>query len=220
MLLIREFKQAFESRNLSFTTSFTGKKNVLVQALDYAAIQKYVDFIQFSVEQIHPNSNITVDPQTETSISVLNYTTDTLMALGVNRMKIIIGIKTFCGFEKDITTLDNACITCRRNRNWKQIPSCVKIPDKISKIKKQCEFEPARSIANQIRFLMKQDIAGVMVYAINFYDYFLSPQLPIDTFEDFKPATGITLNIPQNNNEQYPLLQTVHYIQRNFSNKK
>lgn len=209
MLLIMECSQAFASHNLSFTVSFNGRKEILVHALNYADIQQYVDFIQFSIEPVYRNSSADELKKGE-RISDLNYTTTSLINLGVTQKKIIIGIKKFCGLEINITQLANKCLYCRGMRNWQQISLCAEIPKEIIKIRERCEFESARSIANQIRFLMKQDIAGVMVYALNFYNHFLSPLLPVDTFADFTPTKGITFNFPQNNGEQYPLLQTIN----------
>lgn len=213
LILVEEFKQAFDAHNLSFTVSFSGKKDQLVNALDYAAIQKHVDFIQFTVEPTHRNiSSIAVAER----LSLLNYTIENLIELGVPQMKIIIGIKKYCGFERDITILARHNYDCRdvdlsRTRNTYKASECIRIQEKILQIKQQCiEFESARSIANQVRFLMKRNIAGFMVFAINYYDYFIWQQLATDTFKDFKSNTDIQLNIPERNDDQYPLLKTIY----------
>lgn len=198
-------RETFELYNLSFTVSFTGKMDALVNALDYATIQKYVDFIQFTVEPTYHNSS-TADER----LSLLRITTEHLIELNVPRMKIIIGIRKFCGFEKEIVMLANTRFNCRFRTNWQELPWCIEIPTKILEIKRRCiEFESARSVANQVRFLMKRNIAGIMVYALNFYDYFIYPQMAFDTFADFKSVTGVTLDIPRQNNDQYPLLNTI-----------
>lgn len=207
MSLFKEMRDVFELHKLSSTASFTGKKDALVNAFDYATIQKYVDFIQFTVEVTHQNVSSIADER----LSHLKDTVEHLIELEVPQTKIIIGIRKFCGFKIDVIWLANNCLHCRYLRNSHELPWCTEIPVRILEIKSRCiEFESARSVANQIRFLMKRNVAGAMVYALNFYDYFMWPQMSIDTFADFKPAAGIMLNIPKQNDDQYPFLRTIN----------
>lgn len=180
--------------------------DALVNALDYATIQKYVDFIQFTVEPTNRNSS-TADER----LLLLENTTEHLIQLNVPQVKMIIGIRKLCGFEKQVVMLANTAFHCRHRKEWQEVPLCTEIPAKILEIKSHCiEFESARSVANQVRFLMKRDVAGIMVYALNSYDYFMYPQMAIDTFADFKSATGATLDISRHYNDHYPLLNTIN----------
>lgn len=203
---------AFQSNNLSLALSFKGNQDALVNALDYATMQHYVEFIQFiPVEPTHRNTNsIEIAKQ----FSYLNNVIDGFIESGVSPMKTIIGIRKFCGYEREIAALVHTftfVARCRFRRNWHKVLDCVQIPEKISEIRSRCiEFESARSIANQIRLLMKHNIAGVNVYALNCYDYSMGPQMAMDTFADFKTIDGITLNIPEQSDDQYPLVKTIN----------
>lgn len=205
-------KEAFQSNNLSLALSFKGNKDALVNALDYATMQHYVEFIQFiSVESTHRNTNsIGIANQ----FPLLNNIIESIVKTGVSPMKTIIGIRKFCGYESEIAALVHKFTfeaRCRLRRDWHEILDCVRIPEKISEIRSRCiEFESARSVANQIRLLMKHNTAGVNVYALNFYVYFMGPHMAMDTFADFKAIDGITLKIPEQSDDQYPLVKTIN----------
>lgn len=205
-------REAFQSNNLLLTLSFKGNKDALVNALDYATMQHYVEFIQFiSVKPTHRNSNsIEIVKQ----FPFLNNTINSLVKSGVSPMKTIIGIRKFCGYEREIAALVHKFTFVARyqlSTDWHKVLDCVQIPKKISEIRSRCiEFESARSVANQIRLLMKRNIAGVNVYALNSYDYFIGPHMTMDTFADFKAIDGITLKIPEQSDDQYPLVKTIN----------
>lgn len=77
-----ECKQAFASHNLSLTLSFNGRKEILIHALNYAAIQQYVDFIQLPIESVYRNSSAGKLKKDE-RVSIQNYTTSSLIDSGV-----------------------------------------------------------------------------------------------------------------------------------------
>lgn len=217
-------KEAFQSNNLSLALSFKGNKDALVNALDYATMQHYVEFIQFiSVEPTYRNTN---SIEIANQFPLLNNIIDSIVKSGVSPMKTIIGIRKFRGYESEISALVHdftSVAGCRLRRDWHEVLDCVQIPEKISEIRSRCiEFESARSVANQIRLLMKHNTAGVNVYALNFYDYSIGPHMEMDTFADFKAIDGITLKIPEQSDDQYPLVRTIHeamlITQRNHSN--
>lgn len=173
-----------------------------------------MDFIQFTVEPTHRDSSSIAIAE---RLSLLNYTLENLIESGVPQMKIIIAIRKYCGYEKNITEIAHDNYYCSpmdlpHSPPKDSIPSrCVGVAEKILQIKQQCiHFESARSIANQVRFLMKRNIAGFMVFAINYYDYFKYQRIPSDTFVDFKSNTDIQLNFPEQNDDQYHLLKTIY----------
>lgn len=176
---MKEFTQKAEFNNLSLTASFSGDKDVLLNALDYASMSKYIDFMQFTASGKNHISD---------SLTMINR----LIELDVPLKKIVIGILKFGGNE-----LYRANIMSR-NTTPKPTP------------KINIQTESARSIANVVRFCMKRNVAGFMIFGVNNYEYNCQPEFALDTFADFKPASGISLKFPPRNDYNYPLLATIN----------
>lgn len=47
---------------------------------------------------------------------------------------------------------------------------------------------------------------------LNINNYFTRSELSPDTFEDFKPKIGVTLNIPKLNDANYSLIPTIETV--------
>lgn len=133
---------------------------------------KHLDFIQFTIESTHKNHTIDEDTIIMERITDLNYTIDSLIVLGVPETKIVIGIRNFGGFEKEILSIVAYREKCglkfrdiRREYEYASNIRCEEPPMKLIQIISSVNFETGTSIANQIRLLMKRNLAGVMVFA-------------------------------------------------------
>lgn len=71
-------------------------------------------------------------------------------------------------------------------------------------------FDSSRSIANKMKFAMSRNLAGAMVWSIDTDDFRGDCDLDDDTFADFKPLPGVTLNITKRYHANFPLLRTIN----------
>lgn len=71
-------------------------------------------------------------------------------------------------------------------------------------------YDSTRSVANKIRFLMKKELAGAMVWSVDTDDFLGDCDTETDTYDDFKVASGVKLNVPKRLNTNYPLLRTIN----------
>lgn len=71
-------------------------------------------------------------------------------------------------------------------------------------------FDSSRSIAHKMKFAMGRNLGGAMVWSIDTDDFHGDCDIDDDTFNDFKPLPGVTLNIPKRYNANYPLLRTIN----------
>lgn len=71
-------------------------------------------------------------------------------------------------------------------------------------------FDSSRSIARKIKFAMSRNLAGAMIWSIDTDDFRGDCDIGDDTFADFQPSPGVTLNIPKRYNANYPLLRTIN----------
>lgn len=71
-------------------------------------------------------------------------------------------------------------------------------------------FDSSRSIARKIKFAMGRNLAGAMIWSIDTDDFHGDCDIDDDTFADFEPSPGVTLNIPKRYNANYPLLRTIN----------
>lgn len=60
----------------------------------------------------------------------------------------------------------------------------------------EVHFESSRHIASKMRFAMKHNLAGALVFFPSHGDYVADCPIEHDTFFDFKTMEGINLNIP------------------------
>lgn len=71
-------------------------------------------------------------------------------------------------------------------------------------------FDSPRSIANKMRFAMKLNLAGAMIWSVDTDDFRGDCEFPTDTYEDFRDNPNIKLNIPNRKYKNYALLNTVN----------
>lgn len=71
-------------------------------------------------------------------------------------------------------------------------------------------IESSRSIANKVRYAMKRGLAGIVSIYIQADDHHGKYSIENNAFEDFTPAKGVFLNIPERIDPKFPLLQSVN----------
>lgn len=71
-------------------------------------------------------------------------------------------------------------------------------------------YESTRTVANLVRFAVKEGLAGVITNEITEDDYAGACTDDTDTFEDFKVKDGIKLDIPTRNETDFPILRAIN----------
>lgn len=183
---VKELKESFQPHNLLITSTFIKTKD-LIQSHGLLAMSNYFDFMH-----VQPNH-----------IQIL-------MGLGASQSKIIPIIEfTARGYlsYNDICELSINNGTSNLERKWDP-----KIGASIARQigKKDHIIPSSRSIANAVRNAVRQNFTGLMVYTIDSDDSVGKCGNDMDTFDDFKPAKGVVLNIPKRNNSHFPLFNTVN----------
>lgn len=209
VLLIQELNEEFKLYNLTLTASFSGLKETLADALDYHSMFEFFEFIQFTMSNY-------IDLFTENAtkkfgVSDLDDTIERIIKLGIPRKKVVIGIFQFGGAEADVLKAAYVSRPCEEIKNSAALHCPYKkniLGDRIRD--GRIDFEPARSVANKIRMIVKRRLLGVMTTVIYMDDLLGRNELESNTFDDFRPIQGVTLNIPKCINVHYPLLKTIN----------
>lgn len=70
--------------------------------------------------------------------------------------------------------------------------------------------ESTRAVAQETRFAIRNGFNGVHAFTIDMDDSQGKCKIETDTFDDFKPMDGVTLNIPARAEKTFPLLRTIN----------
>lgn len=141
-----------------------------------------------------------------------NYT-ETLLKLGVSPSKIVIAIEFMVrrslSYYEICDLLSNE--TAKWIKSWdSSIGSAITSHETANGQWKSFIIPSSRSIAKQIRDVVRQDLAGAMAYTIDSDDSIGKCKTDDDTFNDFNPEKNIVLNIPERNDKSFPLLKTIN----------
>jgi len=73
-------------------------------------------------------------------------------------------------------------------------------------------YDTSRSIANKVRYAVRNNLAGSMIWSVDTDDFRGECNNEEDTYTDMLATVrpGITLNIPKRFNTNYPLLRTIN----------
>ncbi|GAB0094588.1 Probable chitinase 2 [Sergentomyia squamirostris] len=71
-------------------------------------------------------------------------------------------------------------------------------------------YDSSRSIANKIRYALKLNLAGAMVWSIDTDDFLGKCHSEEDTFVDYVARPGVKLTFPRRVNDNFPLLRTIN----------
>lgn len=206
---MKELNEEFTLNNVTITASFSGSKEILFDALDYHAVANYFEFMQFtmSTDMDLFSSNVV----NRYHVSDLDYTIESILKSDMPLEKVVIGILQFGGAEVDVLKVAYVSRPCEEIKNSASLHCPCKNSVLGNRIKNGLiEFETARSVANKVRMIVKRNLLGIMTTVIYMDDLLGRHQLEPDTFMDYKPIEGITLNIPQRLNVHFPLLKTIN----------
>lgn len=77
-------------------------------------------------------------------------------------------------------------------------------------VTKVVTYDSTRSIANKVRFVVKKNLAGAMVWSVDTDDFLGECEPETDTFAEYGNDKGVKLQIPRRINTNYPLLRTIN----------
>lgn len=196
-----ELAEKFKSHKFTISAAFD-TEDEFGEIYNYTAMAEHLHFI-------HMTDARNIDP---------------VAATGIDLSKITMGIM-FNGFEvlpeirstgSHILMYDQVCELLSNNNILKQeydestdmfIASFTDAQGAIRFVR----FENTRTIANKTRSAIRRGLGGVYIFPIDADDaYGKCTTTPKDTFDDFTPVYGVTLNIPNRNDTHYPLLKTVN----------
>lgn len=81
-------------------------------------------------------------------------------------------------------------------------------------------FESSRSIANKMNYAMSRSLGGAMISLLHKDDIDGKCGFEADTWTDFKPKNGKTINIPKRNDSRLTLLRTINESYKIYAEKK
>lgn len=116
----------------------------------------------------------------------------------------------FMGYNEICILLSNRTSGWTRSYDEHFSQAVAKYKDESSGETRVAVFDSSRSIARKMKFAMGRNLAGAMVWSIDTDDFHGDCDIDEDTFVDFKPMPGVTLNIPKRYNANYPLLRTIN----------
>lgn len=116
----------------------------------------------------------------------------------------------FMGYNEICTLLSDRTSGWKRSYDVELSQAVAKYKDEVTGETRVAVFDSSRSIARKIKFAMGRNLAGAMIWSIDTDDFHGDCDIDEDTFVDFKPLAGVTLNIPKRYNANYPLLRTIN----------
>lgn len=216
MLFVKAIKEAFERNNLILSSSFTGENESAVGEHDFLSLSAFLDFIHFQ------------KPNQVTSA----------IAMGVPPSKIVINVAFFGGhkssYEKDgidedvddinyanfdkMFAYNEICqlLGSKEESRWEKTyypqSGVVTATNLYSKNNRYffLIFENSRSIANKMRFAVKQHLAGAMAMNVDFDDYVGECDKDLEIFTDYKSTGGVVFDFPNRTRSTFPLLRTIN----------
>ncbi|XP_055305034.1 probable chitinase 2 [Sitodiplosis mosellana] len=193
--------EKFQSHNLLLTSMFVKMKMGPSQPHDLLAFSKYFDFMLIAPNYI-----------------------DGLIRMGVASSKIVIKTE-FMGRGRispdsihKTLGYNEVCemLSSNGESKWVQYYDHevkAKIAKRENGIGKQMDvivFPSSRTIANEMRYFVRRELAGALAYTLNVDDYLGKCGMDDDTFNDFRTISGVTLKIPMRHNTTFPLLRTMN----------
>ncbi|XP_058065750.1 probable chitinase 2 [Anopheles bellator] len=205
----------------------------LSKYLDFLHIMCY-DYNGSWNRQIGPNA-----PLTSKDFLNVEYTIEYLLDLGAPSSKLVLGLpfygRTFVspkarallgdvanevGFpgpstkENGFMGYNEVCEELKRNPSdwtlsWDAAAAemvATKSNDTVSQV---VVYDNTRSIANKVRFAVRQKLAGLMVWSVDTDDFNGLCEPETDTYVDFGDRDKVTLSIPRPVSGKYPLLKTI-----------
>lgn len=219
-------KKKFLESNLVLILSISVTKNNVPAKYNLSSIIEYVDFlivIQTNHQNGRPDYSLT-EAMIDRNIMRIQENLVDLINCGVPASKIVMFVNfvgplfimpdngheqfnRFLSYQEICTGL----MSDEDGSNWEQSENetgSLILWNRISKMIVQ--FESTRMIANEVRFAIKQGLAGFATSSIVTDDYTGKCGIDTDTYNDFIPIDGVTLNIPEQTSTNFPLLRTIN----------
>lgn len=184
---MKEVKESLQLHSLSLSFTFIKTRNFAIPN-GFSELSKSVDFLH-----VHRNF------------------TESFIKAGVPKSKIVLAIE-FMG--RGNFGYYTACDLLSKNDGWEKIydskiGAAIKRKTEIGRIK-IIVVASSRSVANDVRYAVRSNLAGVMAYTIDSDDSQEKCGIDTDTFNDFGSTEGVTLPIPNRKNNTFPLLRTIN----------
>lgn len=197
-----------------------------IKAYHFPELSKFYDLV--TILHSYNKVNSTSDALKARDFNYITKNIDTLISMGVPASKIVLGlpydspkfITTLSTSESRFSELVDYNTICRllssnNGKNWhKSFDSDAGLAIAQSKQYLNDEiysivFESSRSIANKLRFAMKQGLSGAMTDLIHKDDIHGKCEgFDSDIWSDFKPVYG--WEIPERNDSTLPLLKSIN----------
>lgn len=116
----------------------------------------------------------------------------------------------FMGYNEICSLLSDRTSGWKRSYSEDMSQAIAKYRDEVTNETRVAVFDSSRAIARKIKFAMSRNLAGAMVWSIDTDDFHGDCDIDDDTFADFKPMPGVTLNTPKRIAANYPLLRTIN----------
>lgn len=194
-------KEKFHSHNLSLTAMFIKTKMGSAQPHDLLALSKHFDFMHISPNYIEGLIRLGVPPfKIVMKMEFMGrgrIAPDTVhITLGYNEVCEILSKDKTSSWIVNYDHEVKANIAKRDNGIGKQMDVII--------------FPSSRSIANEMRYVIRRELAGALAYNLNMDDHLGKCKLDNDTFDDFHTIEGVKLNIPMRCNTTLPLVKTIN----------
>lgn len=224
---IVSFVAAMKSKfgtKFSLSASFGVSDNFDYNRFNLSGISNSVDFLTF-VPNYKPSQEDfrVIDAKKSLQISNVQEKIENLVKAGVPTSKIVMGVN-FKGFgfvkragdNDDDATFDKMYryneVEIWQPQKWKHQTDADSGLTIFTNTNNDgiIVMQNTRSIANKVRFAVKNGITGVTPFYALFDDFSGLHQTEADTFEDFH-ANGIVFkSVKRDNNLKYPLLHTIN----------
>ncbi|XP_055378605.1 probable chitinase 2 [Condylostylus longicornis] len=116
----------------------------------------------------------------------------------------------FLGYNEICSMLSNKTSGWKREWDAPTAQSIARFKDEEMDNTLVVTYDSTRSIANKMKFAMKKELAGAMIWSIDTDDFLGECDIEDDTYSDYGDMPGVKLNYPKRINTNYPLLRTVN----------
>lgn len=116
----------------------------------------------------------------------------------------------FLGFNEICVLLSDRTSGWKRSYSVEMSQAVARYRDEVTNETRVAVFDSSRSIAAKIKFAMSRNLAGAMIWSIDTDDFLGDCDIDEDTFADFKPIPGVTLNLPKRVETNFQLLRTIN----------
>lgn len=214
----------FTQSNLTLMVSISVSKYIDYKIYNIPALSQVVEFINFAYKYRWWPKGYRMNEAYELySKSNVENKLNELLGLGVPSSKIILSLPfSGAGFIDALNDTNNAKfermygynVVCQmlayRPWYWEKSYDNSNLYILRSKSNQTVIIDSSRSIANKVRFAIKQNLAGFMAEAITLDDYDCYCECDKDTFKDFKTVDEVNLKFPKRINHRLPLLHTIN----------